>query len=128
MTVEKKEKMDMGENIELLKEQLLNRKIELEQEMIELHQEKFSDDQVQDAADQALTSTMDTLKSSFQETKIDEFKRVVRALEMIEEGTYGMCVDCDRMIAIKRLQSFPNAMRCIACQEAFEESGSEEIE
>ena len=127
MNAEKKEKLTMNENIEALKEQLLNRKAELEQELVELHHEKFSDDQVQDAADQALSATMDTVKSSFQDTKIDEFKRIIRALAMIEDGTYGMCVDCDRMISVKRLQSFPNATRCIACQEAFEESGSEDM-
>lgn len=125
MNVVKKELTDRKESIEALKEQLLNRKAELEQELIALRQEKFSDDQVQDAADQALSATMDTLKSSFQDTKIDEFKRIVRALAMIEEGTYGICVDCERMISPKRLQSFPNAMRCIACQEALEESGGE---
>lgn len=122
----KNENKELLESRGRIKEQLLERKAELEQELVDLHQEKFSDDQVQDAADQALLSTMETLKSSFQDTKIDEFKRIVRALAMIEEGTYGICVDCDRAISERRLQSFPNAMRCIACQEAFEEGGSQE--
>ena len=128
MNAEKKEKVDVGDGIEEIKERLLNRKAELEQELVALHKEKFSDDQVQDAADQALTSTMETLQSSFQNTKIGEFHNVVRALKRIKDGTYGICVDCERMISTKRLQSFPNAMRCIACQEAFEEHGGDENE
>ena len=43
---------------------------------------------------------------------------------MIEDGTYGECVDCHNPISEKRLKSFPNATRCLVCQEAFEEGGS----
>lgn len=108
----------------LIKQQLLNRKQELEQELSDLYKEKFSDDQVQDAGDQALTSTMESIKSSFQNAKLEEYKRIVRALEMIEEGTYGICVDCGSAISEKRLASFPNATRCLVCQEAYEEGGA----
>jgi len=106
-----------------IKQQLLTRKQELEQELSQLYKEKFSDDQVQDAGDQALTSTMESIKSSFQSAKLEEYKRLVRALEMIEDGTYGICVDCGTQISEKRLASFPNATRCLVCQEAFEEGG-----
>lgn len=104
-----------------VQKELLKRKVELEQEMQALNTEKFSDDQVQDVGDQALTSTMDSLTSSIQNTKLDEYKRIIRALDMIDEGTYGMCVDCHNQISEKRLTSFPNATRCLLCQEAFED-------
>lgn len=113
----------LSKEIGAIKKQLLARKLELEQEMNQLYKEKFSDDQVQDAGDQALTSTMESIKSSFQNTKLEEYKRIVQALEMIEEGTYGICVDCGNPISEKRLKSFPNATRCLACQELFEEHG-----
>lgn len=105
-----------------VKSELMARKSELEQEMVSLYQEKFSDDQVQDVGDQALTSTMESLRSSLHDTKMDEYNRLVKALEMIEDGTYGICADCQLPISEKRLKSFPNATRCLACQEAFEES------
>lgn len=108
--------------IEKVKEELLARKLQLEQEMTNLYQEKFSDDQVQDVGDQALSSSMESLRSSLQDTKLDEYNRLIKALEMIEEGTYGICVDCGLPIPEKRLKSFPNATRCLACQEAFEET------
>lgn len=101
--------------------ELLKRKVELEQEMQALNNQKFSDDQVQDVGDQALTSTMDSLTSSIQNTKIEEYKRILRALEMIDQGTYGICVDCGNPISEKRLKSFPNATRCLLCQEAYED-------
>jgi DnaK suppressor protein len=55
------------------------------------------------------------------DTKINEYKHIVRALEMIKEGIYGICEDCEGPISEKRLMSFPNAARCLACQEEFEE-------
>ena len=46
---------------------------------------------------------------------------IVKALEMIDEGTYGNCIDCEQPISERRLLSFPNASRCISCQEKAEE-------
>ena len=85
--------------------------------------EKFSDDQVQDSADQALSSTMESLRASMHDTKNIEYKRIVQALEMIDGGSYGVCVDCGKSISDKRLQYYPNATRCLVCQETFEEQG-----
>lgn len=110
-------------NLNAVKKELQQRKQELEQELTGLYQEKFSDDQVQDQGDQALSSTMESFKSSFQNTKLDDYKRVKQALEMIENGTYGICIDCQEPIKERRLASFPNATRCLICQEQFEEKG-----
>lgn len=104
-----------------IRKDLNTRKIELEQDMVQSYSEKFSDDQVQDPGDQALTSTMESLRSSIQDTRIDEFNRIVKALKMIDEGTYGICVDCELPISERRLKMYPDATRCLACQEAFEE-------
>ena len=101
--------------------QLEKRRLELEEEMTQLYTEKFSDDQVQDVADQALSSTMESLKASIHDTKKIEYKRILRALEMINEGTYGICVDCGKEISEKRLTYYPNSTRCLVCQETFEE-------
>lgn len=117
---EAKKDKGMPANLKKIQEELLARKHELEQELTELYQEKFSDDQVQDVGDQALTSVMENLRSSFHDTKLDEYNRILKALEMIKAGTYGICVDCHMPILEKRLKSFPNATRCLSCQEAFE--------
>ena len=106
-----------------IKQELQARKIELEQDLVhyQSYSEKFSDDQVQDPGDQALTSTMESLRSSLQDTRIDELNRIVKALKMIEEGSYGICADCELPISEKRLKLYPDATRCLSCQEAFEE-------
>lgn len=103
-----------------IRTELEERKRELEQEMTGLYQEKFSDDQVQDSADQALSSTMESLKASLHDTKNMEYKRILQALDMLNDETYGMCVDCGKPISDKRLKYYPNATRCLLCQESFE--------
>ena len=112
----------MKSNLESVKQVLLERKAKLEQELNRLSQEKFSDDQVQDPGDQALSSTMESLKISLQDTERGEYTRILQALEKVDDGSYGICMDCGNPIADRRLQSYPNAARCISCQEAFEEN------
>ena len=42
------------------------------------------------------------------------------ALKRIEEGIYGICEQCDKPIAMKRLKAVPYTRNCIKCQEASE--------
>ncbi len=111
-------------NLEAVKDQLLNRKQELEEAMSLLYKEKVSDDQVQDTGDQALASSLEEIKISLHNNELSEYQMILKALDMIEEGTYGVCSDCDHAISEKRLRLFPNATRCLVCQEALEEGGS----
>ena len=41
---------------------------------------------------------------------------IERALEKIEEGTYGACDDCHQQIAPERLEELVWATRCVSCQ------------
>ncbi len=40
------------------------------------------------------------------------------ALRRMEKGTYGICVECEEEINLKRLAAVPWAALCIACQES----------
>lgn len=118
-----------GENmydIEKVRVELLSRRQEFETELRRLYKEKSTTDDVQDPADQALSSMMELVSSSLQDSRIEEYNRITRALDMITEGTYGICTDCHNPIAEKRLKSYPDATRCLVCQEAFEERSHEE--
>ncbi|MBY8965938.1 TraR/DksA C4-type zinc finger protein [Algiphilus sp. NNCM1] len=42
------------------------------------------------------------------------------ALQRLQQGFYGYCVDCEEAVALARLQRQPEAARCIACQSARE--------
>jgi len=45
------------------------------------------------------------------------FRRVKAALQRVEEGTYGTCLNCEDAINLKRLQAVPWAELCLRCQE-----------
>jgi DnaK suppressor protein len=48
-------------------------------------------------------------------TKLQE---VVRALEKLDEGTYGVCDACGGAIEPERLDAIPWATRCVTCARA----------
>ena len=53
-------------------------------------------------------------------TKIEleiSLKETQAALEIIDEGTYGICSDCHQKISPERLEAMPKAALCTSCQE-----------
>ncbi len=46
-----------------------------------------------------------------------------RALEMIDEGTYGYCQMCKEPISKVRLEAVPTAKLCVNCKQKKEENG-----
>lgn len=111
-------------NLETIKEKLHKRKLELEEALPLVYKEKVTDDQVQDTADQALTSSLEGVKISLHDNELDEYQMVLRALDRIDKGEYGNCAECGSAISERRLAMFPNATRCLKCQEAYEEGPS----
>jgi RNA polymerase-binding transcription factor DksA len=46
--------------------------------------------------------------------------RVRQALERLDAGTYGRCVDCGKELPDARLDARPEADRCVECQHKVE--------
>jgi DnaK suppressor protein len=44
-----------------------------------------------------------------------------RALERIEDGTYGICSECGNAISKKRLEAVPHARMCLDCKTKLEQ-------
>ena len=76
---------------------------------------EFSEDQVQEDIDFALV-----------QMQSQTMEKIAAALGRLEEGEYGMCRECDREIAEKRLRALPFATRCKGCQESAESSARHE--
>lgn len=114
-------KKEDGLDLELFRKSLLDRKLELEEVLADLSSEGGEDPQGQDLGDQALSSSMESLRQTLRETEHGEYRLILDALRAIDDGTYGICIDCENKISEKRLKYYPNALRCIACQEALEE-------
>jgi DnaK suppressor protein len=41
---------------------------------------------------------------------------VIDALRRLDDGSYGMCVDCGSSVPENRLEAKPEAARCVKCQ------------
>jgi DnaK suppressor protein len=44
-------------------------------------------------------------------------REISDALLRIEQGNYGVCLECEEPISVKRLEAVPWARYCVACQE-----------
>jgi DnaK suppressor protein len=49
-------------------------------------------------------------------------REVRKALQYIQLGSFGICVDCEEEISMKRLAAVPWTTSCLACQEARDRS------
>ena len=54
--------------------------------------------------------------------EFNQLRNARAALRRIQEGSFGICQECDDDIAPKRLAAVPWAQFCIKCQEAVDRS------
>jgi DnaK suppressor protein len=78
------------------------------------------EDGTQDTLDQAHTEHEKSLFFSLQEREGDSIEKILKALERIEEGTFGVCEECKGKIPRLRLEVNPSATLCVKCQETRE--------
>jgi RNA polymerase-binding transcription factor DksA len=50
----------------------------------------------------------------------DEITRINAVLQKINNGSYGICEDCEKPISKPRLEALPYVTRCIGCQRDME--------
>lgn len=110
-----------------LRSQLETRKEQLLQELDAVqaaHRDrmKAADSAPQDAyATQASQAARDAVRDAEARRDHDELVAVRSALQRLDDGMYGQCQDCDADVGLARLQAFPAALRCIACQTRWEQ-------
>jgi DnaK suppressor protein len=49
-------------------------------------------------------------------------RRLRAAVDRVDDGTYGICLECEEPIAPNRLKAIPWAELCIRCQESADHS------
>lgn len=76
--------------------------------------------EVPDAGDAALAALIADLQRADERRDIQELRAIGIALQRMESGEYGRCVDCGQDIPFERLRAQPEAMRCITCQSTYE--------
>lgn len=62
----------------------------------------------------------DELDEGMEEDLRASLDEVEEALRRVDEGTYGLCVDCGEPIPDKRLVALPASARCMDCQRKAE--------
>ena len=77
-------------------------------------------DETQDVADQAVSSYQKELLFTQGTNGHSQLSLVRLALERIDEGSYGECLQCGTTIGEKRLDALPWTPYCIECQEKIE--------
>ncbi len=107
-------KIMLEKRVQLMKE-IQN---QLGQSLTEEQQRRF--ESAMDSGDQALLDLEREMGISLQEKRNRERQMIDEALVSLEEGTYGICVECDTEISEKRLAVMPFARLCVECQEKIE--------
>lgn len=75
---------------------------------------------VHDEKDDAGERASGEVRAAEAERDRAELQRVDAAWQRIADGSYGRCIDCSELIAIRRLRAQPSAARCVRCQAAAE--------
>mgnify|MGYP000885761827 CR=1 FL=1 len=73
-----------------------------------------------DPMDQILSLIDREFRLAYLQRSAERYRAITKALERIEDGDYGICLDCEEKIAPKRLQAIPWAAYCVSCQEKLE--------
>lgn len=114
------------ERYEVLRKMLQVRGQEIAEKMRSLR-ESLPDElaEVKDPEEQCADEFVRGLDFALIEMKSLTLARINEALQRLEEGTYGLCVDCQEPITAARLHALPFADRCLDCQQGREEIAAE---
>lgn len=73
-----------------------------------------------DSGDAAAASVLRDITESEIIRDIGEVRDIAAAEQRLAAGSFGACTDCGEPIRFKRLDAYPTAKRCLACQERRE--------
>lgn len=105
-----------------LRERLLQQR----QEILDLYNQdvragqESADEPTEDIVDRANNAYNRELMFSLSDGERVLLLQIEEAIKRMDEGTYGRCKNCDRVIAMPRLEAIPWARFCIDCQELAE--------
>ena len=85
-------------------------------ESIRIHQAADPVDMTQQAAERELVVQNIDRESALA-------RQLLSAIGRVDDGSYGLCLECEDEIAPKRLKALPWAELCIHCQDAADRSG-----
>lgn len=76
--------------------------------------------EVGDLGDESMALQLADLNLAEVENELREVRAIERAFERFKEKSYGYCSECGGEIPYARLDAYPTAERCTACQTRHE--------
>ena len=76
-----------------------------------------------DEVDEIQASERREIGFATRELLVERVNRITAALERLDRGEYGTCVECGEAIASARLQALPEVLTCVRCQDRLERLG-----
>jgi len=89
-------------------------------EITELQRDRLTDSAGDDQADTGTKTFEREQEISLANSILERVNQVERALERLDEGSYGWCERCGNPIPVERLAAFPSATLCVTCKQLEE--------
>jgi DnaK suppressor protein len=89
-------------------------------EIAELQRDRLTDSAGDDQADTGTKTFEREQEISLANSILERTTQVERALERLDEGSYGWCERCGNAIPVERLAAFPSATLCVTCKQLEE--------
>jgi DnaK suppressor protein len=89
-------------------------------EITELQRDRLTDSAGDDQADTGTKTFEREQEISLANSLLERVTQVERALERLDDGSYGWCERCGNPIPVERLAAFPSATLCVTCKQLEE--------
>jgi DnaK suppressor protein len=89
-------------------------------EIAELQRDRLTDSAGDDQADTGTKTFEREQEISLANSILERITQVERALERLDDGSYGWCERCGNPIPVERLAAFPSATLCVSCKQLEE--------
>ena len=76
--------------------------------------------EVRDLGDESVAAERTEVRNALIGRDVGEIGELEAALQRLDTGSYGRCIECDLAIETNRLRALPAARRCGHCQAEFE--------
>jgi RNA polymerase-binding transcription factor DksA len=76
-----------------------------------------------DEVDEIQASERREIGFATRELLVERINKLVAAIDRLDEGEYGQCVECGEAIAPARLRAMPEVSTCVRCQDRLERYG-----
>lgn len=123
--MKRKQTSEQRRRHEVLNRMLVHRQAEVRNRLRSLREVMPAKDcDVKDAEEKSMEDFVRDMDVALIVMESETLRRIDEAVLRLEEGTYGVCADCEETIVEARLQALPFATLCRDCQEREEVDGS----